>query len=124
MAMKRFVAAILGAALIPAATSFAAAEEKTITGLIIDEQRNCLQSPMKVPEHSGPEWDRETCVLYWAHNTNPPDKMVLYDPDTKMSYQLDSEDLVLPYAGDTQKVKVTGSYDDGKKTLHATRVQP
>lgn len=124
--MKSYLIVALGTiALILAAANLVAAQERTFTGVLTDEQLNCNQNPMKIPpqEKGVPAWGKEECVLYWAHSANPKEKIVLYDPDKKMTYFVDNEDAVLPYVGDTQKVTVTGTYDEATKTIHVTRVQ-
>jgi hypothetical protein len=70
------------------------------------------------------QWTKETCVLYWAHYADPKEKIVVYDPDTKTTYFVDDENWILPYAGDTGKVTVTGTYNEATKTIsHIARVQ-
>jgi hypothetical protein len=43
-------------------------------------------------------------------------KLVLYNADTKVSYNLDDQDKPRDYAG--QKVTIVGSYDGPTKTIH------
>jgi hypothetical protein len=47
-------------------------------------------------------------------------KYVLYDVDSKTSYQLDPQDKAKEFAG--QKVKVTGTSDGG--TIHVKNIEP
>jgi hypothetical protein len=47
-------------------------------------------------------------------------KYVLYDGDSKTSYQLDPQDKAKEFAG--QKVKVTGTSDGG--TIHVKNIEP
>ena len=49
--MNRFVVGTLGVGtLVLLGVGSASAQERTFTGLITDEQLNCIQSPMKVPQ--------------------------------------------------------------------------
>ena len=48
-------------------------------------------------------------------------KFVLYDPDTKTTYQLDDQKKPEQFAG--EKVKVTGKYDSATKTIHVTDIK-
>ena len=125
--MKRFVFVTLAlVAFIFLGTQFASAQERTFTGIVTDQQMNCMQNPMKIPPQTGkvPAWGKDACVLYWAHFATPKDKIVLYDPDSKTTYQVDSEDMLIPYVGDEAKIKVTGAYDEATKTIHVKRVEP
>jgi hypothetical protein len=48
-------------------------------------------------------------------------KFVLYNPDTKKTYQLDDQKKPEQFAG--EKVNVTGDYDRATKTIHVTQIQ-
>ena len=115
--MGTLVLLLLGARVAPA-------QERTFSGLLSDEDLNCVQNPMKVPPGTeAPPWDKTSCVLYWAHHAKPDGKFVLYDPDKKITYKLDDQKLVEPYVGDTQKVKVTGTLDEPSNTIHVKKIQ-
>jgi len=49
-------------------------------------------------------------------------KFVLYDPDTKTTYQLSDQKKPADYAGD--KVKVTGKLDAATNTIQVAKIQP
>ncbi len=48
-------------------------------------------------------------------------KYVLYDGATKTIYELDDQQKPADFAG--KKVKITGTYDKGTKTIHVTNIQ-
>jgi hypothetical protein len=96
----------------------AAGQDKTFRGEITDEHLNCEQTPMKATEGIKDKW---TCVLYWAHYVQPLSKLVLYDAATKTIYQLDDQNLVLPYVG--EHVEVTGTLNDATKTIKVTGIK-
>jgi hypothetical protein len=60
----------------------------------------------------------KACTLGCVKNGG---KFVLYDPDSKTTYQLDDQKKPVQFAGD--KVKVIGKYDDSTKTIHVTDIQ-
>lgn len=97
---------------------FAAAQGATFKGEITDEHLNCSQTPVKAVEGIT---KKEACVLYWAHFAKPPSKYVLYDAATKTTYQLDDQNWVQPYVGET--VQITGSLNTATKTIHVTGVK-
>jgi hypothetical protein len=97
---------------------FAAGQSATFKGEITDEHLNCIQTPVKaVPGIT----KKEGCVLYWAHFSKPPSKYVLYDAATKTTYQLDDQNSVQPYVGET--VQITGALNTATKTIHVTGVK-
>jgi hypothetical protein len=97
---------------------FAAAQTATFKGEITDEHLNCIQTPVKAVEGVT---KKEGCVLYWAHFAKPPSKFVLYDAATKTTYQLDDQNWVEPYVGET--VQITGTLNAATKTIHITGVK-
>jgi hypothetical protein len=48
-------------------------------------------------------------------------KYVLYDADTKTTYQIDNQQKWAAYAG--QKVNVKGTYDAASKTIHIESIE-
>jgi hypothetical protein len=104
--------------LLVAMVQFATAQGTTFKGEITDEHLNCVQTPVKAVEGIT---KKEGCVLYWAHFAKPPSKFVLYDPATKTTYQLDDQDWVQPYVGET--VQITGTLNAATKTIHITGVK-
>jgi len=101
-----------------ARVQFAAAQGTTFKGEITDEHLNCVQTPVKAVEGIT---KKEGCVLYWAHFAKPSSKFVLYDAATKTTYQLDDQDWVQPYVGET--VQITGTLNAATKTIHITGVK-
>jgi hypothetical protein len=91
----------------------------TFKGEIADEQLNCIQTPVKAPDEIK---DKTACVLYYAHFVKPGSKYVLYDPATKMTHQLDDQDLVQPYVG-AKNVQITGTLDAATKTIHVNEIK-
>lgn len=97
---------------------FADAQSATFKGEITDEHLNCIQTPVKaVPGITR----KQACVLYWAHFAKPASKYVLYDAATKTMYQLDDQNWVQPYVGET--VQITGTLNAATKTIHITAVK-
>jgi hypothetical protein len=117
--MNRFLAwtVSIAAALTFMAAS-AAAQTNSYKGEITDEHLNCVQTPMKATEGIS---DKHSCVLYWAHYVEPYSKFVLYDAATKTVYQLDDQNLVLPYVA--EKVEVTGTLNPSNKTIKVTGIK-
>ena len=104
--------------LLLAVVQFATAQGATFKGEITDEHLNCVQTPVKAVEGVT---KKEGCVLYWAHFGKPPSKFVLYDAATKTTYQLDDQNWVQPYVGET--VQITGTLNAATKTIHVTGVK-
>jgi hypothetical protein len=117
--MNRFLALIASLA---AALSFmaagSAAQTKMYKGEITDEHLNCVQTPVKATEGIT---DKASCALYWAHFVQPYSKFVLYDAATKTIYQLDDQNLVLPYVA--ARVEVTGTLNTATKTIKVTGIK-
>jgi len=117
--MNRFFVGITGLLLTMFfGVSNLAAQGKTFKGEITDDKLNCIQTPMKAPEGIK---DKYSCVVYWAHFVQPPGKFVLYNAATKITYQLDDQNLVQPYVA--EKVEVTGTLDAGTKTIKITGIK-
>ena len=62
--------------------------------------------------------DARECTLKCAKNGS----FVLYDPTTKMVYQLSDQDKPIPFAG--ARVKVSGLYDDWSQTIAVESIEP
>lgn len=97
---------------------FACAQTATFKGEITDEHLNCIQTPVKAVEGIT---KKEGCVLYWAHFAKPTSKFVLYDATTKTTYQLDDQNWIQPYVGET--VQITGTLNAANKTIHITGIK-
>ena len=100
------------------APGFARAQDKTFTGEIMDS--NCAKTGSHEEMMSKHAIKTEkACTLGCVKNGG---KFVLYDPATKMTYQLDDQKKPEQYAGD--KVKITGKYDSSTKTIHVADIEP
>lgn len=60
------------------------------------------------------------CALFCAHYASPASVWVLYDPESKKTYQLSDQGKVQPFAA--EKVAISGSYDDASKTILVTAI--
>ena len=117
--MNRFLAwAVSLAAALSFMAASGAAQTSTYKGEITDEHLNCVQTPVKATDGVT---DKHSCVLYWAHYVQPYSKFVLYDAATKAVYQLDDQNLVLPYVA--EKVEVTGTLNAATKTIKVTGIK-
>jgi hypothetical protein len=117
--MNRFLAGIVGSLLAMFfVVTNTSAQANTFKGEITDDKLNCLQTPMKAPEDIKGKY---LCVLYWAHYVQPPGKFVLYDAETKTTYQLDDQNMVQPYVA--EKVEITGILDAATKTIKVTSIK-
>jgi hypothetical protein len=96
----------------------AAGQSVTFKGEITDEHLNCIQTQVRAVEGIT---KKEGCILYWAHFAKPPSRYVLYDAATKTAYQLDDQNWVQPYVGET--VQITGTLNPATKTIHVTGVK-
>ena len=96
----------------------AGAQGNNYNGVITDAKLNCEAMPMKAVEGIR---DKTSCVLYWAHYAPEKEKYVLYDANTKTTYELDDQDMAQPFAG--EKVQVTGTLDAAKKSLKVTGIK-
>jgi len=116
--VKASFVSVLSCLIVFAIAQFARAQSATFKGEITDEHLNCIQTPVKaVPGIT----KKEACVLYWAHFAKPASKYVLYDAATKTTYQLDDQNWVQPYVGET--VQITGTLNAATKMIHITGVK-
>jgi hypothetical protein len=116
--MSRF-AVVLIASLAFLGVTVSAQEGQTFTGEITDTHCAMLGSHDMMKKAEGFKSDLE-CVLYCV-KYQKSGKYVLLDPQTKTIYQLDDQEVVEPYAA--EKVKLTGTLDAAKKTIHVTGIQ-
>jgi hypothetical protein len=115
--MKKF-AVSFGALLVLASLSLAAPKSRTFTGEIMDSQCAGMgghdPGGYKMTNTNNPK----DCTLKCVQMDG---KFVLYDAAKKATYQLDDQEKPKDYAG--QKVKITGTYDKGTKTVHVETIQ-
>jgi hypothetical protein len=105
------------APLILVGVSFAAQRESTFSGVISDRyctKANSHEMMMKRHNSATTKQCIPDCVKAGG-------AYVLYDAATKNMYELDDQKKPAPFA--EQKVKITGTYDGGTKTIHVTDIQ-
>jgi len=97
----------------------ASAKNATFTGEIMDSQ--CAKTSRLHPmmNKAGNRVTAKQCTLKCVKELGSV--YVLYDPDTKMVYQLDDQAKFDPFAG--EKVKVTGELDEATHTIHVKDVK-
>jgi hypothetical protein len=110
-----------GAALAaPAAKKTPTASTQVFTGEIWDQTCARRGSHKAMAEEAGisrgPHMARE-CTLE-CHKMGSP--LVLYDPATRRIYKLDDQKKAVAFAG--EKVKITGTLDAKKDTIHIERI--
>ncbi len=106
--------AISAGCLLASLTIFAQGPQ-TYKGEIIDSQCAALGGHQIMAQKSESSKDcTNRCVSMGGHYT-------LYDPATKISYQLDDQKKSAPFAG--AKVAVTGTVSPGTKLLHVTSIK-
>ena len=62
----------------------------------------------------------DLCTSFCIYFQKSPGKYVLFNAATKTIYQLDDQGQASFFGG--RKVKVTGTYDQGKKTIHVADI--
>jgi hypothetical protein len=116
--MKRFAIGVTGMVILfLLSINFVSAQKSPFSGEIMDSQcakEGSHEAMMKKHDIK----TEKACTLGCVKNGG---KFVLYDPDSKTTYQLDDQKKPEPFAG--EKVKVTGKYDSSTKTIHVTDIQ-
>jgi len=82
------------------------------------------QTPQK-PDTTTPssgEAQTEQALAFTGRVMKERDRLVLNDPVTKMSYQLDDQAKAKPYLG--KQVKVTGKLEMSGNTIHVASIEP
>jgi hypothetical protein len=84
-------------------------------------------SPQSPPQHDTsavPSGDSQTqeVLAFTGRVTKEQGQLVLKDPVTKMSYQLDNQAKAKPYAG--KQVKITGKLEMNSNTIHIAGIEP
>jgi glucose/arabinose dehydrogenase len=82
------------------------------------------QTPRK-PDTTTPasgEAQTQQALAFTGRVMKERDRLVLNDPVTKMSYQLDDQAKAKPYLG--KQVKVTGKLEMSSNTIHVASIEP
>lgn len=95
------------------------AKDATFTGEIMDSQ--CAKTSRLHPmmNKAGNAVTAKQCTLKCVKELGSV--YVLYDPETKMVYQLDDQARFDPFAG--EKVSVSGNLDESTQTIHVKDVK-
>jgi len=109
--MKRLAIGVI-ASLAFIAIAFAAPKDQTFTGEVMDSPCAMLGGHAKMMQKGESAKD---CTIRCVGLGG---KYVLFDAASKTVYQLDDQKKAERFAG--AKAKVTGSYDEGTKTIHVT----
>jgi hypothetical protein len=112
--MKVTAVALMVAAMTFAGASYAAAQGKTYTGEIMDSACAAMGSHEAMTKNNPKMTAKDCTVACVQHGA----KYVLFDANTKTVYQLDDQKRPERFAG--AKVAVTGTLDEGTKTIHVT----
>ncbi len=83
--------------------------------------------PSATPSHEGSatatsDSQTEDALAFSGQVVREKGHIVLNDPVTKMSYQLDDQSKAKPYVG--KQVKVTGKLELNNNTIHIDRIEP
>ena len=83
--------------------------------------------PSATPSHEGSatatsDAQTEDALAFSGQVVREKGHIVLNDPVTKMSYQLDDQSKAKPYVG--KQVKVTGKLELNNNTIHIDRIEP
>ena len=93
------------------------AQNSPFSGEIMDSQCAKVGSHEEMMQKHAIKTEK-ACTLGCVKNGG---KFVLYNPDSKTTYQLDDQKKPVQFAG--EKVKVTGTYDSSTNTIHVTDIQ-
>jgi len=116
--MKQFAAVFVGLLMFfILSPGLATAQDKSFSGEIMDSQCAKTGSHDEMMQKHAIKSEK-ACTLGCVKNGG---KFVLYDPDSKMTYQLDDQTKPMQFAG--AKVTVTGKYDNSSKTIHVTDIK-
>ena len=74
------------------------------------------------PEPSSDDAQTQQALAFTGRVTSEQGRLVLNDPVTKMSYQLDDQTKVKPYVG--KQVKVIGKLEMKSNTIHVDSIEP
>ena len=122
--MKHVLLAL--AAVLLCSFSFAAPKDTTYSGAIMDSEcaKNGSHADMLKKEGMGDKKPNDPMAkkMCTAKCAKAGGKYVLYNAATKKVYALDDQTRPEQFAG--QRVKVTGTLDQGTETIHVTSVAP
>lgn len=117
--MKRMAMAVAGSlVLVLCSIGFTAAKDMTYSGEIMDSSCAKMGSHAAMMKGHPGITDAKACTLGCV---KAGAKFVLYNPTSKMVYQLDDQDKPMQFAG--EKVKVMGTLDKATKTIHVTDIK-
>jgi Protein of unknown function (DUF5818) len=88
-----------------------------LVGEIMDSRCAIDGSHDKMMKQNGTK-NAKDCTLECAKTGG---SFVLIDPETKTVYQLDDQRKPIPFAG--QRVRVSGTYDEGSRTMHIESIE-
>ncbi len=97
--------------------SFAKKAEKTYMGEVMDSACAKMGNHDAGYKMTGTSTPKD-CTLACVKSGS---KLVLYDPNTKTTYQLDNQEKAKELAG--QNVKVEGTLNKSTKTIHLDNIQ-
>jgi uncharacterized protein DUF5818 len=123
--MKKIAIATVASVMFFAA-GYTLAADKTFTGEIFDSQCAKMGShemmvKKEMPDKASMANDPMVKEMCTKNCVKMGGKYVLYDASKKTVYQLDDQTKPEQFAG--KKVKVTGTYDKGTKTIHVTNIE-
>jgi hypothetical protein len=130
--MKNFVVRILLAAsmtvvafvLSSSAQAQQADEDRTPAAPRQAQSPTAPQAPQKQGASAAPGTDAQTqdALAFSGRVMKEQGQLVLKDPVTKMSYQLDDQAKAKPYLG--KQVKITGKLEMKSNTIHIEGIEP
>lgn len=128
--MKNFLIRILLAAALTLVTfglvSSAQAQQADEDPVPASPQQPQPTTPKSPPQQqsSAPSSDDQTqqALAFTGRVTSEQGRLVLNDPVTKMSYQLDDQTKAKPYVG--RQVKVIGKLEMKSNTIHIDSIEP
>lgn len=115
--MKRLVLS-LATILVVSTLSLAATKKGAFTGQTMDSQCAMMGSHDAMMKGVGAK-DAKECSVKCVKMGG---KFVLYNSAEKKTYQLDDQEKAMTFAG--QNVKVSGTLDQGTKTIHVEKIEP
>jgi hypothetical protein len=123
--MKKLIIGLVGSLML-LTVSFAAQKESTYSGEIMDSacakdgsHGAMLKKEGMADKDPNDPAAKKMCTQNCVSKMGA--KFVLFNPSTKMVYQLDDQMKPADFAGG--KVKVTGTLDKATKTIHVTSIQ-
>jgi hypothetical protein len=123
--MKKIAIATVASVMFFAA-GYTLAADKTFTGEIFDSQcakagSHEMMVKKEMPDKASMANDPMVKEMCTKNCVKMGGKYVLYDAAKKAIYELDDQQKPADFAG--KKVKVTGTYDKDRKTIHVTNIE-